>query len=260
MNRDGTVTLSDTQRERYARHLSLSEIGEEGQKKLLQAKVLVVGAGGLGSPSALYLAAAGIGTLGLADGDTVDLSNLQRQILHTTASVGTPKVSSAAERLRALNPDTRLTLHPFRLGRGNAVELVARYDFIIDATDSFETKFLIANACAQTGKPYSHAGITGFYGEVMTVSPGSTACYGCVFHEHGAAENATPEGPLGVLPGVIGAIQATETIKCLLSIGQPLFDTVLTYDALAMSIRKITVRRDPHCPVCGKSGEGKQAP
>ncbi|MBM3161789.1 MAG: HesA/MoeB/ThiF family protein [Chlorobi bacterium] len=245
------MTLSDTQRERYARHLSLPEIGEDGQKKLLHSKVLIVGAGGLGSPAALYLAAAGIGTIGLADGDTVDLGNLQRQILHTTDSVGMPKVSSAAERLRALNPDTRLTLHPFHLGKGNAGELVARYDFVVDATDSFETKFLIANVCAKKGIPYSHAGIKGFYGEVMTVRPGKTACYGCVFHEPGAMENAIPEGPLGALPGVIGAIQATETIKYLLSIGRPLFDTVLTFDALGMSIRKITVKRDPHCTLCG---------
>lgn len=243
--------LNEEQRKRYARHLSLQEIGEEGQKKLLQAKVLIVGAGGLGSPAAFYLAAAGIGTLGLADGDTVDCSNLQRQILHTTHSAGSPKVSSAAERLRALNPDTSLTLHPFHLTSSNALGIIARYDFVVDATDSFEAKLLIAKSCKKSGKPYSHAGIRGFYGQTMTVNPGRTACYGCVFHEQEAADTGQPEGPLGSLPGVIGSIQATEAVKCLLSIGKPLFDTILTYDALSMSMRRIQVHRDPNCAVCG---------
>ena len=243
--------LNEQQRNRYARHLSLAEIGEKGQEQLLQAKVLIVGAGGLGSPAALYLAAAGIGTIGLVDGDTVDISNLQRQILHTTENLSAPKVTSAAERLHALNPETRLTLHPYHLGDGNAVELVSRYDFVIDATDSFMTKFLIAKACNKTAKPYSHAGIMNFYGQAMTVWPGRTACVGCVFHEPGTREDGMQQGPLGVLPGVMGAIQATEAIKCLLSIGQPLFDTILTYDALTMNLRRVPVHRDPQCPLCG---------
>lgn len=252
------MTLSKTQRERYARNLSLPEIGEKGQEKLLQSKILIVGTGGLGSPAALYLAAAGTGTLGLADGDKVDCSNLQRQILHTTETIGTPKVSSAAERIRALNPDTRLTLHPYHINEANAVELIARYDFIIDATDSYHAKLLIAKACAKAGKAYSHAGIRHFHGQTMTVDPGKTACYACIFNETGTTETSHPEGPLGALPGVIGAIQATEAIKYLLSIGTPLFNTILTYDALAMHVRKIPVQRDPLCPICGESGDRKR--
>jgi molybdopterin/thiamine biosynthesis adenylyltransferase len=246
------MTLSDQQRKRYARHLALPEIGEKGQEKLLQSKILIVGAGGLGSPAAFYLAAAGIGTLGLADGDNVELSNLQRQILHTTASTGTPKVTSAAKRLQAINPDTRLTLHPVHLDENNATELITRYDFIIDATDSFKAKLLIAKACAQTQKPYSHAGIRHFHGQTITVHPGKTACYGCIFNEAATTGTSLPEGPLGTLPGVLGTIQATEAIKHLLSIGTLLHNAILTYDALAMQIRKIPIHRDPLCPICGQ--------
>lgn len=247
------MELNERQRERYGRHLSLSEIGEEGQIKLLRAKVLVVGAGGLGSPAALYLAAAGIGTIGIVDGDRVELGNLQRQILHTTPSVGTLKVSSAAERLRALNTDTRLTLHPFRLSAANAAEIIARYDFVIDATDNFRAKLLIAETCHMEAKPYSHAGISEFSGQTMTVNPGESACLRCVFHEGKIHEKQIPTGPLGTLPGVMGAIQATETIKYLLSIGTPLCNTILTYDCLSMTMRRVSVSRDPQCPLCGKA-------
>jgi molybdopterin/thiamine biosynthesis adenylyltransferase len=247
------MELNETQRERYGRHLTLPEIGHEGQEKLLQAKVLVVGAGGLGSPAALYLAAAGIGTLGLVDGDRVELGNLQRQILHTTPSVGTLKVSSAAERLRALNPDTRLTLHPFRLDEENAGKLIARYDFVIDATDCFKTKFLIAKTCHAEAKPYSHAGINAFTGQTMTVSPGESACFRCVFHEEDFPDKQIPAGPLGALAGIMGAIQATETVKFLLSIGAPLCNTILTCDCLSMTMRRVQVSRDPRCPLCGKA-------
>ena len=245
------MPLNDKQRQRYARHLSMKEIGEEGQEKLLKAKVLVIGAGGLGSPAAFYLAAAGIGTIGVMDGDNVDLSNLQRQILHTTNSIGENKVTSAEERLIALDPEIKLNLYPFRLTTDNAAEIFAPYDFIIDATDNFASKFLIARACHNAAKPYSHAGINEFYGQTMTVHPGTTACYNCLFHEEGIPHPATPKGPLGTLPGIIGSIQATEAIKHLLSIGTPLTNTLLTCDTLTMNIRKITVTRDLHCPLCG---------
>jgi len=245
------MPLNDKQRQRYARHLSLKEIGEEGQEKLLKAKVLVIGTGGLGSPAAFYLAAAGTGTIGLMDGDNVDLSNLQRQILHTTNSIGENKVTSAEERLVALDPEIRLNLYPFRLTAENAAEILAPYNFIIDGTDNFASKFLIAKACHKAAKAYSHAGINEFHGQTMTVHPGTTACYNCLFHEEGIPDPAIPKGPLGTLPGIIGSIQATEAIKYLLSIGTPLTNTLLTCDTLTMTIRKIRVTRDPHCPLCG---------
>jgi molybdopterin/thiamine biosynthesis adenylyltransferase len=246
------MSLTDSQRQRYARHLALQEIGEQGQEKLLQANVLVIGTGGLGSPVAFYLAAAGIGTIGLMDGDKVDISNLQRQILHTTASIGQDKVNSAEERLHSLDPDIKLKLYPFRLTADNAPEILAVYDFVIDATDNFDSKFLIARACHNAAKPYSHAGIREFHGQTMTVHPGKTACYQCVFHEKGVPAAATPKGPVGAVPGVIGTIQATEAIKHILSIGTPLVNTLLTYDSLATEVRKVQVQPDPHCPLCGE--------
>lgn len=245
------MPLSDQQQQRYARHLTLQEIGPTGQEKLLQSKVLVVGAGGLGSPAAFYLAAAGVGTIGLMDGDTVELSNLQRQILHTTRSLGEPKVNSAKARLNALDPDIQLTLYPFRLSAENAPEILAGYDFVIDATDNFDSKFLIARACHQAGKPYSHAGIRQFYGQTMTVIPGQTACYRCVFHEENIPAGGIPAGPVGAVPGIIGSVQAIEAIKFLLTIGTPLLNTLLTCDTLTMNMRKVQVSRDPECPICG---------
>jgi molybdopterin-synthase adenylyltransferase len=244
------MSLNEAQRLRYARHLALPEIGEKGQEKLLRSNVLVIGAGGLGSPAAFYLAAAGVGTIGIVDGDTVDLSNLQRQILHTTGSVSTPKTDSARSRLEALDPALRIETHNFRLTAENAPDLLAPRDFVIDATDNFESKFLIARACHEAGKPWSHAGIRNFTGQTMTVFPGRSACYRCLFHEDGIPVGGIPQGPLGALPGVIGSIQAIEAIKVLLGIGKPLADTILTFDALEMSFRKVAVRRDPDCPLC----------
>lgn len=245
------MSLSDEQRQRYARHLALPEIGEAGQEKLLRSKVLVIGAGGLGSPAAFYLAAAGVGTIGLMDGDTVDLSNLQRQILHTTASVGANKTASAQERLEALDPSIKVETHACRLSADNALEMLAPYDFVIDATDNFDSKFLIARACHEAAKPYSHAGIRNFHGQTMTVIPGQTACYGCVFHEEDESKEAIPQGPIGALPGVIGSIQAIEAIKYLLDIGTLLTDALMTCDVLTMNFRKVAVRRDSRCALCG---------
>ncbi len=245
------MSLSEEQRQRYARHLALPEVGEAGQEKLLHSKVLVIGAGGLGSPVAFYLAAAGVGTIGLMDGDTVDLSNLQRQILHTTASVGQRKTDSARQRIAALDPAITVESYPFRLSEDNAPEILEGYDFIIDATDNFDSKFLIARACHEAAKPHSHAGIGNFNGQTMTVLPGQTACYRCLFHEEGAPTGGTPQGPIGALPGVIGSIQAIEAIKCLLGIGTLLTNALLTFDALTMNFRKVTVRRDAGCALCG---------
>jgi molybdopterin/thiamine biosynthesis adenylyltransferase len=243
--------LTGEQRQRYARHLALPEIGEAGQEKLLRSKVLVIGAGGLGSPATFYLAAAGVGTIGLMDGDTVDLSNLQRQILHTTASVGTNKTASARARLEALDPSLSIRCYPFHLSSDNAPEILAGYDFIIDATDNFDSKFLIARACHEASKPWSHGGIGNFHGQTMTIIPGQTACYRCLFHEDGAPVGGTPQGPIGALPGIIGSIQAIEAIKCLLGIGTLLTDALLTFDALTMNFRKVAVRRDAGCALCG---------
>jgi molybdopterin/thiamine biosynthesis adenylyltransferase len=238
---------------RYARHLALPEIGEAGQRRLAGSSVLVVGAGGLGSPTALYLAAAGVGTMGIVDHDTVDLSNLQRQILHTTASVGQEKVGSAVIRLHALDPGIRIETYPFRLTGGNARQILLDYDFVIDATDNFDSKFLIAKACHDAGKLYSHAGIREFHGQTMTVRPAETACYRCIFHEDGAPSGNIPRGPVGALPGIIGSIQAMEAIKVLLSIGTPLYNSLLTCDCLSMEFRKIPVTQDPECPFCGNA-------
>jgi molybdopterin/thiamine biosynthesis adenylyltransferase len=248
--------LTDEQRERYSRHLMLEEVGDEGQERLLAGKVLVIGAGGLGSPILLYLAAAGVGTIGVADGDRVELSNLQRQIAHLTRDLGRAKVASAGEKLAAMNPDVRLDLHDVRVDAATIGELIARYDFVIDATDNFPTKFLINDACVLAGKPYSHGGILRFDGQTMTVRPGASPCYRCIFPEPPPEELQLPcsrAGVLGVLPGVIGVIQATEALKHLLGKGEPLAGRLLTYNALTMRFREIRVPRNPACPVCGEN-------
>jgi len=243
---------------RYSRQISLPEIGLKGQKKLLAAKVLVIGAGGLGSPAAFYLAAAGIGTIGLVDNDLVELSNLQRQTLHTTADLSRQKTVSAAEKLHALNPDTIVRKHNQRFTSLSGVQLVREYDFIIDATDNFQSKFLIADICHDVHKPYSHGGILKFLGQTMTVIPGKTACYRCIFEQPPLEkDDSTPRGPLGAVPGVIGTIQATEAIKYILGIGNLLTNRMLVYDALEMNFRVISTRQNMNCPLCSKTRQEK---
>ena len=245
------MSLAEEQRERYARHLTLPEIGADGQEKLAASRVLLVGAGGLGSAAGFYLAAAGVGTLGILDNDMVTLSNLQRQILHRTADVGRAKVDSAAERLHALNPELHVVPLRVRLAQDNAGAILRDYDFVIDATDNFASKFLIADACHALGRPYSHGGITRFLGQTMTVLPGRTACYRCVFGQPPPeVAGARPAGPLGTVPGIIGCVQATEAVKFLLRIGELLTDRMLTCDALRMVVRCVPVRRNPACPLC----------
>jgi molybdopterin/thiamine biosynthesis adenylyltransferase len=246
------MNMTAIQQKRYYRSILLPEVGESGQKKLLQSSVLIVGAGGLGSPAALYLAAAGVGNIGLIDADNVDLSNLQRQIIHGTQDIGQPKVISAADSIRRLNPDIHTQTWQKNLTSDNARDILKDYQFVIDATDNFSAKFLIAEACHTMNKAYVHAGILAFAGQIMTVIPGQTACYRCIFRDP-PPENmdAVPAGVLGVLPAVVGSIQATEAVKYLLGIGKLLTNTLLVYDALDMSFRKVELTQDQTCPVCG---------
>lgn len=240
---------------RYSRNILLEEIGVAGQQRLAQAKVLVVGVGGLGSPAAFYLAAAGVGTLGLADADTVDLSNLQRQILHATADVGRRKVISAAEKLAALNPDVVIRPHPVYLTADNILPILADYDFVLDCTDGFPAKFLINDACVLAGKPFSHGGVLKFVGQTMTVRPHQSACYRCVFTEPPPAASVfvcAQTGILGAVAGMLGTIQAAEALKILAGVGAPLTDALLSFDALTMAFRKVPLHRNPDCPVCGE--------
>ncbi|HEY5975543.1 MAG TPA: ThiF family adenylyltransferase [Geobacteraceae bacterium] len=247
--------LTSEQQARYLRHLMLDEVGNAGQERLLASRVLIIGAGGLGSPAALYLAAAGVGTIGIVDSDVVELSNLQRQILHATPDLGLLKVESARTTLAPLNPDVRLVTHPFRVTAENIDALLVGYDFVIDATDNFAAKFLINDACVLAGIPYCHGGVLRFDGQVMTVLPGASACYRCIFPEPPAAEVAeacSRAGIMGVVPGVIGTLQATEALKYLLAIGRSASDGLLTFNALTCTFRTIPLRRSFSCPLCGE--------
>lgn len=249
------MKLTEEQINRYSRHILLKEVGGKGQKKLLSSRVLIIGAGGLGSPIALYLAAAGIGTIGIADADEVDLSNLQRQVIHFTADVGKAKVLSAKEKMLAINPDLNVITYEAWVTADNIAAMIAEYDFVIDGTDNFAAKFLINDACVLGGKPYSHGGILQFEGQTMTVTPGESACYRCIFPEPPPKEaipTCSQAGVIGVLPGVLGTLQATEAIKYLLGAGELLSGRLLTYNALRMRFREIPVKKNPKCPVCGE--------
>jgi sulfur-carrier protein adenylyltransferase/sulfurtransferase len=247
-------TLTSDQRRRYSRHLLIPEVGEDGQRKLLEAKVLLVGAGGLGSPAALYLAAAGVGTLGIVDADIVDESNLQRQVVHTTDRVGMPKVESARVAIEALNPDVNVVKHETRLDQSNVLDIFAGYDVILDGTDNFATRYLINDACVLLDKPNVHGSIFRFEGQATTFIPHEGPCYRCLFPTPPPPELApscAEAGVLGLLPGTVGIIQATETAKLILGIGEPLVGRLLTYDALEMEFRELRLSRDPECPMCG---------
>jgi len=248
--------LNEEQIERYSRQIVLKEVGGSGQEKLLAGRVLIIGAGGLGSPAGLYLAAAGVGTLGIVDGDLVELGNLQRQILHGTADVGNKKVDSAAARLRAINPDVNVRTYQVRIKAANIRQIIREYDFIIDGTDNFPGKFLINDACYFESIAFSHASVLGFDGQVMSVLPGESACYRCVLAcppPVGTVPSSSEVGILGVVPAVVGALEATEAIKFILGIGELLTNQMLIYDALTGNFRKVSVNRNPQCPLCGNN-------
>lgn len=239
---------------RYSRHLLLPEVGVAGQQRLRDARVLSIGAGGLGSPLALYLAAAGVGTIGLVDFDVVDVSNLQRQVLHGTADVGRPKLDSARDRLGDLNPHVRVNTHAERLSSANAFDIMAPYDIIVDGTDNFATRFLINDACVMLGKPNVYGSIFRFEGQLSVFDATRGPCYRCLFREAppaGLVPSCAEGGVLGVLPGIIGSLQALETIKLILGAGDPMIGRLLLFDALELSAREVAVKKDPDCPMCG---------
>ncbi len=247
------VVLNADQKARYSRHLLIPEVGAEGQAKLLDSKVLFIGAGGLGSPGLLYLAAAGVGTLGIVDFDTVDLSNLQRQIVHTTDRVGVKKTESATEAIRALNPDVKVVAHEEMLSDENVERLITGYDVIVDGTDTFETRYTLNDAAVRAGITVIHASVFRFEGQLTVFQPGAGPCYRCLYPTPPPAELApgcAVAGVLGVVPGTMGLLQATETLKVLLGIGEPLVGRLLIYDALDASFQELTLRRDPACPAC----------
>jgi sulfur-carrier protein adenylyltransferase/sulfurtransferase len=248
-------SLSAEQRDRYSRHLLIPEVGAEGQQKLLDAKVLLLGAGGLGSPTALYLAAAGVGTLGIVDDDDVDLSNLQRQVIHNNQRIGTPKVDSAEESIRALNPDVNVVKYPVRLRAENIMEIIEGYDVIVDGVDNFPTRYLLNDATVRLKIPVVSASILGFDGQLSVFAPYEGPCYRCLFREPPPAELAPScgaNGVLGVLPGTMGLLQATEVVKLIVGIGDPAIGRLLLYDALGATLTEVKVRRDPDCPICSR--------
>lgn len=249
-------TLSKDEILRYSRHLIMPEVAMEGQLKLKAAKVLCIGAGGLGSPLALYLAAAGVGTLGIVDFDVVDFTNLQRQIIHSTADVGRPKLESAAEKIRGMNPNVELRLFETKLTSQNAIEMFRQFDLVVDGTDNFATRYLVNDACVLTGKPNVYGSIFRFEGQVSVFATKEGPCYRCVYPEPpppGLVPSCAEGGVLGVLPGLVGVMQATEAIKMILGAGNPLIGRLLLVDALGMKFRELKLRKDPNCPVCGKN-------
>ena len=253
------LALTGEQKERYRRHVVIPEVGEAGQARLLRGRVLLLGAGGLGSPAALYLAAAGVGTLGIVDADVVDLSNLQRQVLHSTRTVGQPKTDSAAEAVRALNPDVKVIPFAERLTSANVLAVLDRgWDVVVDGGDNFPTRYLLNDACVLRGLPCVHGSVYRFEGQVTTLWAGKGPCYRCLYPQPpppDLAPSCAEAGVLGVLPGVVGLLQATEVLKILLGVGAPLVGRLLAYDALATSFHELKLKRDPECPVCRPGAE-----
>jgi len=255
--------MTEAQAKRYSRHLLVPEVGEEGQFKLLDSRVLLIGAGGLGSPAAYYLAAAGVGTLGIIDADVVDESNLQRQILHNTKRVGQYKAESARETIEALNPDVKVVTYIERLDETNVRRIIADYDVILDGTDNFPTRYLLNDAAILENKPVVHGSVFRFEGQLTVFKPYEGPCYRCLYPEPpppGLAPSCAEAGVLGVLPGIIGLLQATETIKLLLGIGDPLVGRLMTYDALAGEFNELRLFRDPKCPACGENAHPENLP
>jgi sulfur-carrier protein adenylyltransferase/sulfurtransferase len=252
----GFGNFTEEQVLRYSRHIILPKIGAAGQRKLLDAKVLMVGAGGLGSPAAMYLAAAGVGTLGIADFDRVDLTNLQRQLLHDTDDVGRPKVASAADRIAGINPDVNVIQHDVVLSSENAFDILEPYDIVVDGSDNFPVRYLVNDATQMLGKPLVYGSIYQFDGQASVFMPGpNTPCYRCLFPQPpppGAVPSCSEAGVFGVLPGIIGSIQAVEAIKLITKIGDPLIGRLLLFDAMDMEFTTVKLRWDPDCPVCGK--------
>jgi adenylyltransferase/sulfurtransferase len=251
---EATATLSNDEILRYSRHLIIPEVGIEGQQKLKAAKVLLVGAGGLGAPLGLYLAAAGIGRIGIVDFDVVDFTNLQRQVIHATADVGKKKLDSAAEKMQAINPNVKIVKYETALSSENALEILKDYDLIVDGTDNFPTRYLVNDACVLLGKPNVYGSIFRFEGQATVFAYQGGPCYRCLYPEPpppGLVPSCAEGGVLGILPGTIGLIQATETVKLILGIGQPLVGRLLLYDALGMKFRELKLRKNPECPVCG---------
>jgi adenylyltransferase/sulfurtransferase len=247
------LNLDATQLDRYSRHVVMDEVGPDGQAALLSASVLVVGAGGLGAPAIQYLAAAGVGRLGIADDDVVERSNLQRQVIHADADVGRPKVDSASEYVHALNPDVDVDTHETRVDRETVEALVADYDVVVDATDNFATRYLLNDACVLADTPLCHGAIYRFEGQATTIAAGGTPCYRCLFPEPpepGTVPDCATTGVLGVLPGTVGAVQATEAIKLATGIGDPLTGRMFTYDAADLTTDEVPYRANPDCPVC----------
>ena len=255
--------MSEAQAKRYSRHLLVPEVGEAGQFKLLDSRVLLIGAGGLGSPAAYYLAAAGVGTIGIIDADVVDESNLQRQILHNTQRIGQYKAESARETIEALNPDVKVITYIERLDESNVARIIADYDVILDGTDNFPTRYLLNDAAIIANKPVVHGSVFRFEGQLTVFKPYEGPCYRCLYPEPppiALAPSCAEAGVLGVLPGIIGLLQATETIKLLLGIGDPLVGRMMTYDALAGEFNELRLFRDPECPACGEHGHPENLP
>jgi len=248
--------LNDKQLERYSRHIAIKEVGQEGQQKLLDSRILVIGAGGLGSPALMYLASAGVGTIGIADNDCVDLSNLQRQIIHSDSDIGIPKVQSAKNTINAMNPDIKVNTYYMTVDESNITDLIKDYDFILDCTDNFQTKFLINDSCVILEKPFTHAGILRFEGQLMTYIPGKGSCYRCIFGNpppSGTVPTVKQVGVIGAVCGTIGTLQAMEAIKYILGTGDLLSGYMLTFNALKMEFRKIKLpRKNNNCCVCNR--------